>query len=87
MSATEQLDQLVAALDDAVQGAGGDAIDDLIAAPPRTTTVVSLKNHDTVRRFREELSDGLIRADTANRLLALVGTIINHLTGGGAAPS
>ena len=57
-------------------GAPRDAIDEVLASPPRTTGVRPLVNHEAVRRFREELAAGAIGADTANGLLKLIGTIL-----------
>lgn len=49
-----------------------DAIDRALAETPRTTRVPSLADHDVVRRFRQELTDGRIRIDTVNQLLRLI---------------
>jgi len=54
-----------------------DAIDAILASEPRTTGVRSLRDHEVVQQFRRELSDGLIRADTANKLLGLIRTIVD----------
>ena len=53
-----------------------DAIDAILAGEPRTTAVRSLRDHEVVQRFRQELSDGLIRVDTANKLLGLIHTVV-----------
>jgi hypothetical protein len=53
-----------------------DAIDAILANEPRTTGVRSLRDHEVVQQFRRELSDGLIRVDTANRLLGLIRTVV-----------
>jgi len=53
-----------------------DAIDAILASEPRTTAVRSLRDHEAVQQFRQELSDGLIRADTANKLLGLIRTVV-----------
>ncbi|MEK6799414.1 MAG: hypothetical protein AABZ12_10645 [Planctomycetota bacterium] len=74
---TDNLLSLLERLDTRAPRPGAaDAIDAIVDAPPRTTAVVSLRDHETVRRFRQELSDGLIRADTANQLLRLVRTVL-----------
>ena len=57
----------------------GDAIDDALRAPPRETAVRSLRDAPEIVAFRGELVDGLIRADTANRLLRLVATVVERL--------
>ena len=53
-----------------------DAIDAILAGEPRTTAVRSLRDHEVVQQLRRELSDGLIRADTANKLLGLIHTVV-----------
>ncbi len=53
-----------------------DAIDAILASTPRTTSVRSLRDHEVVQQFRRELSDGLIRVDTANKLLGLIRTVV-----------
>lgn len=53
-----------------------DAIDAILAGEPRTTAVRSLREHEVVQQFRRELSDGLIRVDTANKLLGLIRTVV-----------
>jgi hypothetical protein len=58
---------------------GGDAIDRTLASPPRTTNVRSLRDSLEVRAFRQALTDGLIRADTANQLLKLVDRVLTTL--------
>ena len=54
-----------------------DAIDAILAGEPRTTAVRSLRDHEVVQQFRRELSDGLIRADTVNKLLGLIRTVVD----------
>jgi hypothetical protein len=54
-----------------------DAIDAILASKPRTTGVRSLRDHEVVQQFRRELSDGLIRVDTANKLLGLIRTVVD----------
>jgi hypothetical protein len=53
-----------------------DAIDAILASEPRSTGVRSLRDHEVVQKFRRELSDGLIRVDTANKLLGLIRTVV-----------
>ena len=53
-----------------------DSIDAILASEPRTTAVRSLRDHEVVQQFRRELSDGLIRVDTANKLLGLIRTVV-----------
>ena len=54
-----------------------DAIDAILAGDPRSTAVRSLRDHEVVQKFRRELSDGLIRVDTANKLLGLIRTVLD----------
>jgi len=54
-----------------------DAIDAILASEPRSTAVRSLRDHEVVQQFRRELTDGLIRVDTANKLLGLIRTIVD----------
>ena len=54
-----------------------DAIDAILASDPRSTGVRSLREHEVVQQFRRELSDGLIRADTVNKLLGLIRTVVD----------
>jgi len=75
---TETLDSLLERLEVSVTRARRhDAIDAILAGSPRTTQVASLRDHEVVRRFRQELSDGLIRVDTAHRLLMLLRTAVD----------
>ncbi|UCG33869.1 MAG: hypothetical protein JSU68_04375, partial [Phycisphaerales bacterium] len=43
-----------------------DAIDDTLQSPRRVTQTQSVRRHGAIEDFRRELTDGLIRADTAN---------------------
>ena len=53
-----------------------DAIDAILASEPRSTGVRLLRDHEVVQQFRRELLDGLIRVDTANKLLGLIRTVV-----------
>jgi hypothetical protein len=55
-----------------------DAIDAELRGTPRTTSAVSLRESAEVEAFRNELVDGFIRADTANRLLRLINELITR---------
>ncbi len=69
----DTLDRLLAELESSARGGGrDDAIDAILASEPRQTAVTSLRDHEVVVRFRQELTDGLIRVDSANRLLSLL---------------
>jgi len=57
-----------------------DAVDESLIAPPRTTASASLRDHEVVQRFRRELSDGLVRADTAQQLLSLIRLAVEAAT-------
>jgi hypothetical protein len=82
-TATEVLDDLLSTLESGsqkqVENGGGDAIDRVLSAPPRSTAVRSLRDAPEVLAFREALADGMIRADTVNRLLRLVDAIVTRL--------
>ena len=54
-----------------------DAIDAMLTGEPRTTGVRSLRDHGVVRQFRRELAEGLIRVDTANKLLTLIRALLD----------
>ncbi len=75
---TDELDRLLNTLDrkDQQSPGSGDAIDLILASPPRKTEVRSLRHDPVVEAFRRELTDGLIRVDTVNQLLNLVNTVI-----------
>lgn len=81
--ATQILDDLLKTLDGRLAASGpsarGDAIDAVLAEPPRTTAVTSLRESPAVAEFRQALTDGLIRVDTANRLLTLINSVITRL--------
>jgi len=66
------LDRLISTLDAVMRKTPHDAIDAELAAPPRVTAVRALRDDPIVQQFRQELIDGLIRVDTAQRLLALI---------------
>ncbi|MCK6457807.1 MAG: hypothetical protein L6Q92_14915 [Phycisphaerae bacterium] len=83
---TATLDQIVELLDRVAMPAAsdvppqaGDAIDRVRANPPRTTRVESLRDHGVIQKFRSELIDGLIRVDTANQFLRLLGGILERI--------
>jgi hypothetical protein len=81
--ATQVLDELLATLETRLTASGTDgredAIDAVLGSPARTTNVTSLREAPEVASFREALIDGLIRVDTANRLLRLVNEIVIRL--------
>lgn len=74
----EMVDQLAGA-PAAGAASGGDAIAAEIAGARRATGVVSLRDSEVMTRFRQELSDGLIRIDTVNQLLALATQILARI--------
>lgn len=82
---TAELDRLIERLEGAssttaaAPAAAGDAIDAVLSSPPRATAVRSLRRDPVVETFRRELTDGLIRVDTLNRLLGLVNTVVTAL--------
>jgi len=73
----DQLHALLTRLEESIPKAKRkDAIDAILAGEPRTTAGRSLRDHEVVQQFRRELSDGLIRVDTANKLLGLIHTVV-----------
>ncbi len=83
---TRNLDQLLNLLDAPASqapapaaGVTGDAIAAELARPARATAVRSLREAPEIEAFRRELVDGLIRADTANRLLKLIGEVVTRV--------
>lgn len=76
--ATRELDALTEKLERAVSGSG-DAIDRIVQGRRRKTDAKSIRNDPAMQRFRRELADGLIRADTANQLLRLVSQVISGM--------
>jgi hypothetical protein len=56
-----------------------DAITAILNQDPRRTGVVSLHSTPAVEAFRQALTDGLIRVDTANRLLRLINEVVVRL--------
>lgn len=74
----DNLDALLERLEEGIpSGRRKDAIDAILASDTRTTSVRSLRDHEVVQQFRQELSDGLIRMDTANKLLGLIRTMVD----------
>lgn len=76
--ATRELDALTEKLEQVVSGSR-DAIDRIVQGPRRKTNAKSVRNDPAMQRFRRELADGLIRADTANQLLRLVSRVISGM--------
>lgn len=79
----EALHKVVERLDAAAAktGAGrrADAISKELSRPVRITAVRSLRDDPVVRRFADELADGLIRVDTAQQLLQVLDRAIGAL--------
>ncbi len=83
---TRDLDHLLTALesvqaknDTPIAPPPADAIAVELARPARTTAVVSLREAPEIEAFRNELVDGLVRADTVNRLLRLLDEVVIRL--------
>lgn len=83
---SRDLDRLLTALESVqakneapVAPAPADAIVVELARPTRTTAVVSLREAPEIEAFRNELVDGIVRADTVNRLLRLLDEVILRL--------
>lgn len=77
MTVNNELEMLISRLD-ALQSRSqrGDAIDTALTSVPRTTVVSSLRDHEAVVRFREELAKGHVAAGTAARLLDLLRVVL-----------
>lgn len=92
MNAVEALDELIDQLDGVAESdskpneasVGGDAIDRVLGSTPRRTEVRSLRGDAVVENFRRELTDGLIRVDTANQLLRLLSQVVGAVLAGRA---
>ncbi len=54
-----------------------DAIDRILAQPARNTQARSLREDPVVARLREDLTNGLIRIDTANAMFRLVARVLD----------
>ena len=76
MTQSPDLDALLARLEELAAAQPADAIGKELAGAPRVSATISLRQHDAVRRFREEVQAGLIQADTANQFLRLVQTVL-----------
>lgn len=78
MPAQSELDLLLERLEKMLsQPVGGDAIDSELRSTPRASATTSLRDHEVVRLFRQEMSDGSIRLDTANHLLSLLRGVLD----------
>lgn len=91
MTQSESLDAVLERLDRILAAAAptqtGDALDRILAEPGRQTDVTSLRDSEIIRTFRQDLIDGLIRIDTANRLFRLISAVLDRLPMvGGTAP-
>jgi hypothetical protein len=83
----QELDELISTLavatnseaNSAPEARSLDAIDRELAAPRRTSNIISLADSPEVNAFRSELIDGLIRVDTANQFLRLLNQVITQL--------
>ena len=77
-----ELDDLLDALDAGLDDKGAasdDAIDRILSSPARATKARSFRDHETMQRFRQELTDGLVRVDTVQRVLSLLDSAIRTL--------
>jgi len=89
MNAIEELDTLIDQLaggqsPEAVESPEPDAIDRELAAEPRRTAVRSMRESAVMTRFRRELTDGLVRADTVASVLRLLRDVLPRILSGGA---
>lgn len=77
MNEPTELERLLLRLEELqFRSRSGDAIDEILASPPRATRVTSLRNHQAVEKFRGELRSGTIGMETANRFLSLVRALL-----------
>ena len=85
MDTVEELDALVEKLDAASrkQTRVADAIDKVLASQERSSTIRSLRDHESITQFRRELGDGLIRVDTARQLLSIINKVLGAIVAGG----
>ncbi|MCK6485704.1 MAG: hypothetical protein HUU22_18185 [Phycisphaerae bacterium] len=79
--AAQEWDRLLELISARVASAGKplDAIDAVLSAPARTTDVRRLGDHPVMQTFRAELTDGLIRADTARQTIGLLTRLMEQL--------
>lgn len=78
----QELDALLKELEQVagkISNRPADAIDRIIQGPRRHTKTRSIRHDPVLENFRRELTDGLIRADTANQLLRLITTVLAKL--------
>ncbi len=81
--ATEAFERLIGALEslDTESRLPDDAIDRILAEAPRRTDAKSLRDDPVVARFREDLSNGLVRVETAQALFQMIGDLIKRYRG------
>jgi hypothetical protein len=85
MSDVSQLDSVLSQLEKAVgEAVPPDALDRILAEPPRTTAVTSLGEAPAMQAFRSELAAGMVRAETALRVLELVSRLVAYFVRSGA---
>ncbi len=72
-----ELDMLLDRMEAMLSQPPGDAIDATLRSAPRTTRTASIREHEIIREFRQEMTDGLIRLDTANQFLGLVRSVLD----------
>lgn len=78
--ATNEFDRLLDILDGAT-GSRPDAIERVLSGMPRRTETRSLRGNEVVVRFREDLTNGLIRVDTTNQVFRLLREVIVRVLG------
>lgn len=72
----EFLDQLLRELPVAEDA---DAIDEALRRPPRTTSAESAAHSDALARFRAEVRNGAVHAETARTVIALIRGLVAAL--------
>lgn len=85
MNDLPQLESVLAQLEKSVQATvPPDALDRILAEPPRASAVTSLRETPAMQAFRTELAAGMVRAETALRVLDLVSRLVAYFARGGA---
>jgi hypothetical protein len=89
MEALEGLEKILAQLEAGAiaktqDTTGPDALDAVLAEPPRTTAVRRLREDEVIQRFRTELATGLVRGDTVRGFFDLLTRALDALLAGRA---
>ena len=98
MSVVDDLDNLIDGLNQGIEKSGqapaskesvsgtqqpsGDALDVILGGAPRTTSVQSLRDSETVLKFRDDLLSGIVSLDRLSALLNLVSLVVAQVVRG-----